>query len=221
MLLCSRCHKQIDDQVNAYPEDRLLEIKRGHEAWAASDSGIHVEVDTSFLMFPGLIRDQMLDQLSRAQLPAEQANQAQQLIQFQAQFAIPHDFACPVSPELMAVMPPEVVMVVATITNAGRTPVTIQRCHWQTSQPDMTIGTINQPPGVTFPHRLGENDSCISVISLASIMAILDAPLRDKSVTEREAWPMVEVANLRKPVRGNSLVIPTRNSPTAQTPTAP
>ena len=35
LLLCSKCHKQIDDQVNAYTEDRLLEIKRDHEAWAA------------------------------------------------------------------------------------------------------------------------------------------------------------------------------------------
>ena len=35
MLLCSRCHKQVDDQVNAYPEERLLKIKREHEAWAA------------------------------------------------------------------------------------------------------------------------------------------------------------------------------------------
>jgi hypothetical protein len=44
-------------------------------------------------------------------------------------------------------------------------------------------------------------------------MAILDAPLRDKSVTGREAWPMVEVANRKKPIRGNSLTIPTRELP--------
>lgn len=35
ILLCSRCHKQVDDQVNAYTEDRLLGIKRDHEAWVA------------------------------------------------------------------------------------------------------------------------------------------------------------------------------------------
>jgi hypothetical protein len=35
ILLCSRCHKQVDDQVNSYSEDRLLKIKRDHEAWAA------------------------------------------------------------------------------------------------------------------------------------------------------------------------------------------
>lgn len=33
MLLCSRHHKEIDDQVNSYPEARLLEIKRAHEIW--------------------------------------------------------------------------------------------------------------------------------------------------------------------------------------------
>jgi len=71
------------------------------------------------------------------------------------------------------------------------------------------------PPGASFPHRLGENYRCISVTSLAAIMS-MDAPLRDKSVTGREAWPIVEVANQRKPVRGNSLAIPTRNQPPSE-----
>jgi hypothetical protein len=35
ILLCSRCHKQVDDQVNTYTVQRLLEIKRDHEAWIA------------------------------------------------------------------------------------------------------------------------------------------------------------------------------------------
>ena len=35
ILLCSRHHKEVDDQVIAYTEARLLEIKRDHEAWAA------------------------------------------------------------------------------------------------------------------------------------------------------------------------------------------
>lgn len=35
ILLCSKCHKQVDDQVNAYPVDLLLQIKRDHEAWVA------------------------------------------------------------------------------------------------------------------------------------------------------------------------------------------
>jgi hypothetical protein len=35
ILLCSRHHKEIDDQVNAYTEARLLEIKKEHEIWAS------------------------------------------------------------------------------------------------------------------------------------------------------------------------------------------
>lgn len=35
ILLCSRHHKEIDDQVNTYTEDRLHEMKRQHEQWVA------------------------------------------------------------------------------------------------------------------------------------------------------------------------------------------
>jgi hypothetical protein len=35
ILLCSKHHKQVDDQVNTYTVDRLLEIKHDHEAWIA------------------------------------------------------------------------------------------------------------------------------------------------------------------------------------------
>ena len=35
ILLCSRHHKEIDDQVNTYPDARLLEIKSAHEKWNA------------------------------------------------------------------------------------------------------------------------------------------------------------------------------------------
>jgi hypothetical protein len=162
----------------------------------------------------------MMDSLAQAQLPPELANAAQQMIQQHAQIPIPTDLSYPASAELMAAMPPEMVLIVATITNTGRLPVTIQRCQWQTSQPGL-IEAPNLPPGVSFPYRLGENDRCISVITLATIMSVLDAPLRDKSLTEREASPMVEVANLRKPVRGNSLTIPTHSQPPAELPTEP
>jgi hypothetical protein len=139
------------------------------------------------------------------------------MIQHHAQIPIPTDLSYPASAEIMAVLPPEAVLIVATITNTGRLPVTIQRCQWQTSQPAL-IEAPNMPPGASFPHRLGENDRCISVISLATIMAVLDAPLRDKSVTGREAWPVVEVANLKKPIRGNPLTIPTGSQPPSEQP---
>jgi hypothetical protein len=162
----------------------------------------------------------MMDLLARVQQPPELVNMAQQMIQHQRQFVLPPELSYPASDALMAVTSPESIMVVATITNTGRLPVTIQRCQWQTSQPGMTIETPNMPPGVSFPHRLGENDRCISVTTLATIMSILDAPLRDKSVTGRKARPVVEVANLRKPVRGNSLTIPARSQPASEQTTA-
>jgi hypothetical protein len=162
-----------------------------------------------------------MDTLARTQLPPELANMAQQMIQYHAQIQVPTDLGYPTSAELMAALPSEAVLIVATITNTGRLPVTIQRCQWRTSQPDMLIESPNMAPGVSFPHRLGENDRCISIIDLASIMSILDAPLRDKSMVGREAWPLVEVANLRKPVRGNSLTIPTPTQPPGEQTTIP
>jgi hypothetical protein len=184
--------------------------------WTWRGSGSRVKVDTSLRIFPGLTRNQMLDSLAQAKLPEDQARAAQQLIQFHAQIPIPTDLSFPASAELIATLPPEAVLVVATITNIGRLPVTIQRCQWRTSQLEHLIESPNLPPGVTFPHRLGENDQCISVTSLATLMSVLDAPLRDKSITAREAWPLVQVANLRKPVRGKSVSIPTRNQPPSQ-----
>jgi hypothetical protein len=186
--------------------------------WTWRGSGSRVQVVTSLRIFPGLTRNQMLDSLAQTQLPPDQAKAAQQLIQYHAQITIPTDLSFPASAELIAALPPEAVMVVATITNTGRLPVTILRCMWRTSQPEQLMESPNMPPGVSFPHRLGENDQCISVISLATVMSVLDAPLREKSITGREAWPLVEVANRRKPVRGNSVTIPTRSQPPPQQP---
>ena len=184
--------------------------------WTWRGSGSRVQVDTSLRIFPGLTRNQMLASLAQAKLPEDQARAAQQLIQFHAQIPIPADLSFPASSELIAALPTETVLVVATIKNIGRLPVTIQGCEWRTSQPEHLIGSPNMPPSVTFPHRLGENDQCISVTSLATLMSVLDAPLRDKSITAREAWPLIQVANLRKPVRGKSVSIPSRSQPPSQ-----
>jgi hypothetical protein len=35
ILLCSRCHKQVDDQVISYSEARLIKMKGDHESWIA------------------------------------------------------------------------------------------------------------------------------------------------------------------------------------------
>lgn len=184
--------------------------------WTWRGSGSRIQVSTSLRVFPGLTRSQMLISLGQTRLPPGQAKAAQQLTQFHAQTSIPEDLSFPASAGLIAALPPEVVMVVAAITNVGRLPVTIQRCQWRTSQPDQLIEVPNMPPGASFPHRLGENDQCISVISLATIMDVLDAPWRDKNIIARDAWPQVEVANRRKPVRGNRLEVPKRSEPLGQ-----
>lgn len=184
--------------------------------WTWRGSGSRIQVSTSLRIFPGLTRNQMLTSLGQAQLPPDQAKAAQQLTQFHAQTSIPEDLSFPASAGLIAALPPEAIMVVAAITNVGRLPVTIQRCQWRTSQLDQLIEVPNMPPGVSFPHRLGENDQCISVIGLATIMAVLDAPLRDKNVMARDVWPQVGVANRRKPVRGNRLEVPQRGEPLGQ-----
>jgi hypothetical protein len=191
----------------------ILNLLWGAWTWCGSNS--RVQIDVSFRIFPGLARKQILESLAQAQLPPELADAAQQMIQYHAQIPISTDLSYPLTEELMAALPPDKVMIVAAITNTGRLPVTIQRCQWRTSQPGF-VEVPDMPPGVSFPYRLGENDRCISVITLATIMAVLDAPLRDKTMTGREAWPVVEVANLRKPRRGNSLAIPTRDRPPAE-----
>jgi hypothetical protein len=188
--------------------------------WTWRGSGSRVQVKTSFRIFPALAMNHMTDIVSRLQVPPEAANVIQQMTEENARISIPVDLDFPASAGLIEALPPEIVMVVATITNNGRLPVTIQRCQWRTSQPGL-IEVPNMAPGVSFSHRLAENDRCISIISLATIMSVLDAPLRDKSLTGREAWPIVEVANLRRPIRGNSLIIPTRSQPPAGEPATP
>jgi hypothetical protein len=193
----------------------LAMLSLGWQAYTWRSSGSRVQVETSFRIFPGLVRNQMMDRLTQAQagLPPDLANAAQQMIQQHSQIVLPPDLGYLASDDLMAVLPPDSIMVVAIIRNTGRLPVTIQRCQWQTSQPGTIIESPGMPPGVSFPHRLGEHDQCSSVIDLASIMSILDAPLRETSVTGRDVWPLVEVANRREPVRGNRLAIPTRSQP--------
>jgi hypothetical protein len=43
ILLCNVHHKQIDDQVNAFPVDTLLKMKAEHEAWVKKQLGADVQ----------------------------------------------------------------------------------------------------------------------------------------------------------------------------------
>jgi len=221
---CAGCEHNVDviTTIIAILGLILAMLSLGWQAYTWRSSGSRVQVETSVRIFPGLVRNQMMDRLIQAQagLPPDLASAAQQMIQQHSQIVLPPDLGYPASDDLMAVLPPDSIMVVATIRNTGRLPVTIQRCQWQTSQPG-TIESPRMPPGVSFPHRLGEHDQCSSVIDLASIMSLLDAPLRDTSVTGRHAWPLVEIANRREPVCGNRLAIPTRRQPPSDQATAP
>jgi hypothetical protein len=69
----------------------------------------------------------MMTQLGQSRLSPELDAAAKQMIQQQSQLAIPSHLGYPASPELIAAVSPEAVMVVAVITNNGRLPVTIQR----------------------------------------------------------------------------------------------
>ncbi len=154
-----------------------------------------------------------MDKLNQAVLPPDFAHVAPLMTQQLDQLMLPPDLSySPVAAGLMAVLPRESIMIVATIRNSGRLPVTILRCQWQTAHP-WIIESPNNPPGASFPYRLGEHDRCISVIDLATIVSVLDAPHRDMSKTGREVWPIVEVAHKRKPVRGRPLTIPSSDQP--------
>ena len=95
---------------------------------------------------------------------------------------------------------------IVTIQNRGRLPVTIDNCIWQ-SETAETIGSPDTAPGISLPHRLGEHDQCISVVDLATVMALVDNGNCAGNEIEGEVWPMVVLGNGRT-VRGNSLCVP-------------
>lgn len=98
------------------------------------------------------------------------------------------------------------IMVIAVIQNVGRLPVTIQECMWQTKLDK--FGAIDHPLGTPLPHRLEPGAQCLSVVDLATAIAVLDAPLRDKTVG-RQVWPVVQLGNGRHR-KGKALEIPVK-----------
>lgn len=59
------------------------------------------------------------------------------------------------------------------------------------------FGTIGNPLGTPLPHRLEPGAQCYAVVDLATAMAVVDAPLRDKTLG-RMVWPVVQFGNGRK-----------------------
>jgi hypothetical protein len=104
----------------------LAILSLGWQFYTWHGSGSRVQVEMSFRIFPGLVRSQMMDQLAQAGLPPELTNVAQQALRQQALIELPPDLGYPVAAELMAVLPPKSIMIVASIRNFARLPVTIQ-----------------------------------------------------------------------------------------------
>ncbi len=92
------------------------------------------------------------------------------------------------------------VLLFAVIQNIGRLPVTVQECLWHANdhgKQQLGFGTIGNPLGTPLPHRLEPGAQCYAVVDLATAMAVVDAPLRDKTL-DRMVWPVVQLGSGRK-----------------------
>jgi hypothetical protein len=113
------------------------------------------------------------------------------------------------SPEDLARLGPEgfqMPVLIATITNSGRLPVTVQQCRWGTKS--CVVTPTRHIAGDTFAHRLDVHDQCTAVIDLGSVSVVLGTNsdvLKDHS---RDVWPVVELGNGRKPVKGKPMRVP-------------
>lgn len=75
------------------------------------------------------------------------------------------------------------IMLFAVIQNTGRLSVTVQECLWHADDhggQQLGFGTICNPLGTPFPHRLEPGAQCYAVVDLATAMAVVDAPVRDR-----------------------------------------
>lgn len=75
------------------------------------------------------------------------------------------------------------------------------------------FGTIGNPLGTPIPHQLEPGTQCYAVVDVATTMAVVDAPLRDKTLG-RMVWPVVQIGNGRKR-KGKAVEIPVRQEATA------
>lgn len=106
-------------------------------------------------------------------------------------------FADYVTPESLS---PEVgsPMLLATIYNVGRTPVTVQQCRWAASKNMvMTTSPVAHWPATQLPHRLEPQAQCTSTIPLASAQGMTTMSGTGK------IWPIIELGN-GKSVRGQT-----------------
>jgi hypothetical protein len=103
------------------------------------------------------------------------------------------------------------VLLFAVIQNTGRLAITVQECLWHASgrgKEHLGFGTIGNPLGTPLPHRLEPGAQCYAVVDLATAIAVVDAPRRDKALS-REVHPTVQLGNGRKR-KGTVLQIPVK-----------
>ena len=103
------------------------------------------------------------------------------------------------------------VLLFAVIQNTGRLPVTVQECLWHANdhgRQQLGFGTIGNPLGTPLPHRLEPGTQCYAVVDLATAMAVVDAPLRDKTL-DRMVWPVVQLGNGQKR-KGKAVEVPVK-----------
>lgn len=97
----------------------------------------------------------------------------------------------------------------------------MQECLWHANdkgKQQLGFGTIGNPLGTPLPRRLEPGAQCYALVDLATAMAVVDAPLRDKT-PGRMVWPVVQLGNGRKR-KGKSMEIPVKQEATAP-PTGP
>jgi len=113
------------------------------------------------------------------------------------------------------------ILLFAVVQNTGRLPVTVQECLWHADDhggKQIGFGTIGNPLGTPLPHRLEPGAQCYAVVALATAMAVVDAPLRDKALG-RMVWPVVQLGHGRKR-KGKVVEIPVKQEATGS-PTGP
>jgi len=84
-------------------------------------------------------------------------------------------------------------VLIATIRNVGRMPVTIESCNWHAKE--VALSLSESPPGQTLPHRLEPHDKCIVAVRLQAVVAMIEASKEVLGSTGRDIWPEVQLGS--------------------------
>ena len=89
-------------------------------------------------------------------------------------------------------------MLMATIYNIGRMPVTIQRCRWAAGDLVLSGSPVARWPATQLPYRLEPQTQCACTIEFAAVRGMASMARSPK------VWPIVDLGN-GKSVRGEAL----------------